>query len=245
VASEPKAIVLFDIDGTLLRGAGPHHKDALIAGIRRVTGLETSLDGVATSGTLDRDLIVLMLRAAGYADEETHAVLPEIVKACQDAYLQNCASDLRQFVCLGVREFLEQVREYGVVLGLVTGNLSAIGWKKVELAGLREYFSAGAFSEEGHTRAELARIAAERARAYYWNEQACPISLIGDHANDIQAAKANGFQSIAVATGISSAAELEKFSPDIVVRDLRELSVKRLMDWAMVRETEEQSQPST
>jgi hypothetical protein len=41
-----KALVLFDIDGTLTRRAGPHHRDALVVGIRRVTGLETTTEGI-------------------------------------------------------------------------------------------------------------------------------------------------------------------------------------------------------
>ncbi len=241
--NEAKAIVLFDIDGTLLRGAGPHHKDALITGIRRVTGLETTLDGIATAGTLDRDLIALMLRAAGYSDDEARAALPEIAEACQAAYLQNCASDLRKFVCAGVPAFLEQLREREAVLGLVTGNLSAIGWRKMELAGLRDYFSVGAFSEDGHTRSELARIAAGRAQACCRKAQACPVILIGDHANDIEAAKANGFRSVAVATGVSSIDELIKFSPDLAVCDLTELPVAKLMNQATVRGIPEQLRP--
>ncbi len=243
MVNEAKAIVLFDIDGTLVRGAGPHHKDALVTGIRRVTGLETTLDGIATAGTLDRDLIALMLRAAGYSDDKIRAALPEIVEVCQAAYLQNCASDLRTFVCVGVREFLEQLRVHEAVLGLVTGNLSQIGWRKVELAGLRDYFSVGAFSEDGHTRAELARIAAARAQAYCGEAPGCPVILIGDHANDVEAAKANGFQSVAVATGVSSLDELEKFSPDLAVCDLTELPVAKLMNRATVRGTPVQSRP--
>lgn len=243
--SKAAGIVLFDIDGTLLRGAGPHHKKALVEGIRHVTGIVTTLDGVATSGTLDRDLIAFMLQATGYPDDNIRAALPAIVTACQAAYLQDCTVDLQPFVCPGVREFLQQLREHGTVLGLVTGNLSGIGWKKVELAGLRDYFSVGAFSEDGHTRAELARVAAERARASRQEAQGCPVTLIGDHANDIEAAKANGFYSVAVATGVSPAGELEKFSPDIVVPNLGELTAAELMNRIRVRETGEQLRPST
>ena len=242
--SETREIVLFDIDGTLLRGAGPHHKNALIEGIRQVTGLTTNLDGVATAGMLDRDLIMLMLRTAGYSDQQIRAALSEISHASQAAYLQDCASDLRQFVCAGVPEFLQQLRERHAVIGLVTGNLREIGWKKVELAGLRSYFSTGAFSEDGHTRAELARIAAERAGAYCQGAQHCPVALIGDHANDIEAAKANRFYSVAAATGISPASELEKFSPDLLIRNLGEITAAELMRRVMVRETGEQPQPS-
>ena len=38
------ALVLFDIDGTLIRKAGPHHREALVAAVHRVTGIETTLD---------------------------------------------------------------------------------------------------------------------------------------------------------------------------------------------------------
>ena len=42
--------------------------------------------------------------------------------------------------------------------GLVTGNLSAIAWKKMDAAGLRPYFQFGAFAEMADTRADLARL---------------------------------------------------------------------------------------
>ena len=37
-----RALILFDIDGTLLRRSGPHHRDALVEAVRRVSGLETT-----------------------------------------------------------------------------------------------------------------------------------------------------------------------------------------------------------
>jgi len=46
------------------------------------------------------------------------------------------------------------------------------------------------------------------------------ISLVGDHQNDVEAAKANGFQSVAVATGMSSFEELASVSPDLLFKDL-------------------------
>lgn len=217
------ALVLFDIDGTLLRGAGPHHKQALIEGIRRVTGIETHLDGVATAGMLDRDLIVAMLRAAGASERRIRSSLSEIVAETQRCYMADCALDLSPFVCAGVPQFLSEISARGAVLGLVTGNLSQIGWRKVELAGLRKHFSLGAFAEDGRTRARLARVAANRAAKQRLVTKNCRITLIGDHRNDIEAAKANGFQSVAVATGIMPVEELWQPQPDFLVRDLTEL----------------------
>jgi len=223
------ALVLFDIDGTLMRGAGGHHKHALIEGIRVVTNLTTHLDGVPTAGALDRDLILAMLRAAGYSQRRAQSALRPVMAACQNVYASVCKADLSPFLCNGVAEFIGQVKARGAVLGLVTGNLREIGWRKIELAGLRNYFDIGAFAEDGKTRARLAQIAAQRAKRRNLVARGCRVTLIGDHMNDIEAAKRNGFQSVAVATGVTPFEALQVASPDYLVRNLSELSVETVL----------------
>jgi phosphoglycolate phosphatase-like HAD superfamily hydrolase len=227
--NKARSLVLFDVDGTLLRGAGPHHKQALIEGIRRVTGVLTHLDGVSTSGMLDQDLLKHMLRASGQSERRIRMWLRQIMAECQDAYFNDCALDLRPFVCIGVRETLAELQARGAALGLVTGNLSRIGRRKLELAGLSSYFSTGAFAEDGRTRARLARVAAQRAIKAGLIAKTSRISLVGDHANDVAAAKANGFQAIAVATGLMPFEELKAAGPDILIRDLTELDFAKVL----------------
>jgi len=129
-----------------------------------------------------------------------------------------------------VPEVLHDLQGRGAVLALVTGNLSQIAWRKMELAGLRAYFATGAFAEDGTTRARLAQVAARRAIRQGLVVRNCRVSLIGDHANDIKAAKANGFQSIAVATGLSSLEELRAAQPDILISDLTELKPELVIE---------------
>ncbi len=217
------SLVLFDIDGTLMRGAGPHHKQALIDGIQNVTGRSTTLEGVDTAGMLDRDLITLMLRASGQSARDTRTKLGEIMRACQTSYLENCAPNLSSFLCRGVKSALAELQHGGAALGLVTGNLSGIGWKKVELAGIRPYFSIGGFAEDGRTRARVAQVAAWRARRLGIAGRKSRISLVGDHANDVAAAKANGYRAVAVASGVMSFEDLAATKPDILVHHLEEL----------------------
>ena len=57
-----RALVLFDIDGTLTRRTGPHHRDALVEGIRKVTGLRTTTDGIPLHGMLDPVILTRMMR---------------------------------------------------------------------------------------------------------------------------------------------------------------------------------------
>lgn len=125
---------------------------------------------------------------------------------------------------------LYRLSRRGIATGLVTGNLTRIGWKKMERAGLRPYLRFGAFAELAHDRAGLVRIAIRHARREGWIDSASPISLIGDHPNDIQAARANRVRSIAVATGVVGAEELASHSPDILVPDLRSLALQTLLE---------------
>jgi phosphoglycolate phosphatase-like HAD superfamily hydrolase len=216
-------LVLFDIDGTLMRGAGAHHKEALLEGVRRVTGRVTSFDGIDTAGKLDMDLIVALL--GGPAESQ---ILQQIAHETQAAYLTNCNHDLRPFVLRGARELIEQLHHRGAALALVTGNLSAIGWRKMELAGLKDFFHTGAFSEDASTRSEIAKLAALRARREQHALPDCRIALIGDHSNDIEAAKTNGFLSIAVASGPMPGPELLSHSPDILLESLADLDLSTL-----------------
>ncbi len=59
------ALVLFDIDGTLIRRAGPHHREALVEAIRRTAHVETTTEGVPVAGMLDRDILTTMMLRAG------------------------------------------------------------------------------------------------------------------------------------------------------------------------------------
>jgi len=223
-----KGLVLFDIDGTLLRRAGPHHRDALVKAVRRVAGVATSTDGVPVAGMLDRDILTAMLQREGVSLASIHRKMPEIVAAAQAIYVRRCP-DLRRKVCPGARMLLYRLSRQGIPAGLVTGNLTRIGWRKMEQAGLRKYLQFGAFAESARDRAGLVRLALRHARRNRWIDRTSPIALIGDHPNDIRAAKANRVRSVAVATGIISAEELREHSPDILVEDLRSLTIEMLL----------------
>ena len=99
----------------------------------------------------------------------------------------------------------------------------------MERAGLRQYLRFGAFAELARDRAGLVRIALGHARRQGWINGSSPVALIGDHPNDIRAARANRVRSIAVATGLSGADELAAHLPDLLVPDLRALSLEMLI----------------
>jgi len=222
------ALVLFDIDGTLVRRAGPHHREALVEAIRRTAHIETTTDGVPVAGMLDRQILTSMMLTAGMQPGAIRRVMPEVVERAQSIYVRR-VPDISKKVCPGVRSLLRRLTARGVVIGLVTGNLSRIGWRKMERAGLKSYFRFGAFAEMAHDRAGLVRIAIRHARREGWIRRQSAITLIGDHPNDVLAAQANGIRAVAVGTGIVPILELQSYSPTIVVPDLRGVNLDQLL----------------
>jgi phosphoglycolate phosphatase-like HAD superfamily hydrolase len=217
-----RALVLFDIDGTLVRRAGQHHRDALVYGMRRVTGLDTTTEGIPVQGMLDPVILWRMAQKAGATRAHIVESLPAIQR-CAERYYRRVVPDLQDKHCPAVIETLERLISQDVLLALVTGNLTHIGWRKLERAGLRRYFRYGAFGEMATTRAGLAKRAIAHARERGWIVRNTPIALIGDATSDIIAAKRNRIRSICVETGITPRAELETLGPDFLLPTLQNL----------------------
>ena len=75
----------------------------------------------------------------------------------------------------------------------------------------------------------LVGIALKHARRQGWIDRTSPVALIGDHPNDIRAARANGVRAVAVGTGLIGEEELARHQPDILVPDMRALSLEVLL----------------
>lgn len=149
--------VLFDIDGTLVRKSGPYHRDALSVAAQEVFHVHCTTDGIPVHGMLDQDILTAMLERKGI--EQPRNRMPELQLAAERYYEKVCP-DLRFAVCPGVLPLLRRLQGKKVLMALVTGNFTRIGWRKLERAGLARYFHFGAFAEMSTTRAGLAAIAA-------------------------------------------------------------------------------------
>lgn len=219
-------LLLFDIDGTLLRRAGPHHRQALVDAVRAVTGLESTTEDIPVHGMLDPDILAEMMRRAGAAPESVAAAMPAILEEAQRVYETICPV-LGGKTCPGVKRLLLRLARHRVPCVLVTGNLGRIAWRKLDRAGLKQFFVFGSFAGTAHTRTALARNAIRMARHRGLLHSGTKVWLVGDAPQDVLAARANRIGCVAVHTGVSSARDLGKLHPDILLRDLTGLQVFR------------------
>lgn len=211
---------LFDIDGTLLRSRDRIHVNSFVQSVRRITGLEVSLEGIPLHGNTDTGILREACRQAGVPARVLESQTAAILEAMCDAVsAQRHAMEL--ILMPGVEDALRHLAARGKLLGVATGNLEMIGWLKVEHAGLREWFRFGGFSDNFPDRSELIGHAAAKAR-----QLAGPgarICVVGDTPRDIEAAHANSLPVIAVATGRLSYQELLACHPEVCTTSLADL----------------------
>jgi phosphoglycolate phosphatase-like HAD superfamily hydrolase len=211
---------LFDIDGTLLHCADSVHYFAFCDALSEVAGRPLNLDGVATQGNVDP---AILRDAFTLASVDESIWRPRLAEACERmcAQVWQNRGDLHIDVLPGVRELLSRMRAAGKPLGVATGNLAGIGRLKLERCGLFECFAFGGYSDGLETREAVFAAAAAQARALAG--AAASLCVFGDTPADVRAAKANGLDVVAVATGIFSCEELAQERPTLLVKTLPEL----------------------
>ncbi len=214
------AVVLFDIDGTLIGLGTDVHRAAFAHAFREVYGVEASLDGIRAAGRTDTWLLFEPLRELGMTDREIAARLPEAF-AAMCSYVDVHLGDLQDRVLPGVRELLKELDARGAVVGLLTGNLEAIALAKMRKAGLDGCFEFGAFGEESATRSELVLVALRKASLVV-GEAVLPgrTVVVGDTPLDVEAAQVHGVRSCAVASGPFDEIELREAGADVVLASL-------------------------
>jgi phosphoglycolate phosphatase-like HAD superfamily hydrolase len=192
--------VLFDIDGTLIRGgpARPAFHRALLA----VFGTAGPIDRWEFSGKTDPQIARELLAEAGVERNRVDEGLP----ALWERYLGELEARLPSCpprVLPGVRQLLDRLAAEGqIALGLLTGNVVGGARLKLSSAGLDSRLSVGAFGSDHEVRTELVPIALRRARehwgAHFGVEDAV---VVGDTPLDVDCGRSHGARTVAVATG--------------------------------------------
>jgi len=213
-------LVLFDIDGTLIRtgGAGVH-------AFGRTAELLYGIPGVAERthfhGRTDTALVKEFFLGNGLQGRSWD------IRHFLDAYVFLLDHRMREHpgeVCPGVPDLLLLLRSLPEppALGLLTGNVQLGAMIKLGAHGLWGDWACGAFADDHEDRNQLARIARDRASRMLGRRLEGPeILVIGDTRRDVECAQAIGARSLGVCTGGGSADELRSAGATRVVDDLR------------------------
>jgi phosphoglycolate phosphatase len=226
--SEAGLLLLFDVDGTLVRGATDAHRDALFAALRDVHEIDGSRVRVTLSpaGRTDGEIARAILLGAGVSAERIDERADDVRAACCREYAHLCPDDLSHTVLSGIREllaWLSSLSDQRAQLALLTGNYEPVARLKLARAGIGRWFASGqgAFGSDAEDRAALPAIARRRAGSVGHPFARERTIVLGDTPRDIACAQADGVRCVAVATGPFAADELR--DADVVARDAPEL----------------------
>ena len=217
-----KRLILFDVDGTLVRG-GPA-REAFRVALEASFGTAGAIDEHDFSGKTDPQIARELLLEAGH----TPAQIEQGSSLLWKRYLEELGVRLETTpmqVIAGVVALLTALEEGGqTALGLVTGNLARGARLKLDSAGLGGRFHVGGFGSDHPMRNHLPPIAIARARARWGMAFTHPdVWIVGDTPLDVACGRHEGVRTLAVATGRHGTEELGACGPDAVVEDLRDL----------------------
>ncbi len=211
-------ILLWDIDGTLIRSGNAGHR-AMNAAALAVFGLQDAFANFDFGGRTDPWVLDLLCQKHGLEAP------PVRLEQFYGVYVDSLRRELhnpRALACAGIRDLLESFHKTpNVAQGLLTGNIVAGARVKLEHFGLWDYFPFGAFADDSGERNRLGPVALERARRHVGRADLSPADLIviGDTPHDIACARACGAYAVATATGGFTYDELAAHGPDLLVRD--------------------------
>ncbi|HVD60193.1 MAG TPA: HAD family hydrolase [Gemmatimonadaceae bacterium] len=215
-------IVLFDIDGTLLRSGG----------VGRIA-MERALTSVFGSpgrpeyhydGKTDRQIVRDLMKREGFSDDEIDEQMETLLGEYVSGLRTELASGNRTVLLLpGVRELLDALEQQeNVVIGLLTGNIHQGAKAKLTAAGIDPArFRVNAFGSDHELRPKLPAVAQQRAREVLGvHVEGNRLVVIGDTPADIQCGEEIGARAIGVATGRYSVEQLAEYNPYAVFESL-------------------------
>ncbi|MEK7707692.1 MAG: HAD hydrolase-like protein, partial [Verrucomicrobiota bacterium] len=153
-------LVLFDIDGTLIRthGAGV---EAFARTFASVFGVHGGTERIRFAGRTDISLVRELFALSNiHASEENFRRFFDTYVHCLDELMRGCKGE----ICPGVTEFIRGLERLSPapLIGLLTGNIRLGAEIKLRYFKLWDVFRTGAFADDHEDRDQIAVIARER-----------------------------------------------------------------------------------
>ena len=227
--SKSSSIILWDIDGTLLK-ISDVKIDKHLKAINKV--LNVYYSGISdSSGMTDLEIIraIANKNSRELSTKEIDSIFENLDElTVEEMYYSPLGENIN------ISHTLQVIKSLGLTNGILTGNSPKRAISKIDSAGLHTYFdfNFAYFGDAALDRINLVENCTESLNKYNLRK----IIIVGDSPRDIQAAKNFGLDIVAIATGKHSYQELLTFNPNLLLHDLKidfDIFIDYLEDFAI------------
>jgi phosphoglycolate phosphatase-like HAD superfamily hydrolase len=224
----PRRLVLWDIDGTLIR-AGQVGADIFATAVEHVVGRHPGQHGVKMGGKTDPQIALEILAGMGIDAREGARHLPLVLGRLETELAGAVELMLEKGRLLpGVPEVLARLHAESpdVVQSVLTGNTAANAITKLATFGLDQWLDLeiGAYGSDNSDRRTLVPVAIERtATRRGWVVATNDVWVVGDTPHDLACARAGGARCVLVGTGTTPLTDLQGIGADAVLDDLSDV----------------------
>ncbi|MGH2579514.1 MAG: HAD family hydrolase [Actinomycetota bacterium] len=212
-------VVLFDVDGTLIDSGGAGARSWTYA-FDKLYGIPADIGSHTAAGETD-PVVARKTFEAAVGREPTEAELARLFAV----YLLRLSEEVRTSegyrVLRGVVDLLLMLSDAGTMLGLVSGAMEGAARVKLSRADLNRFFVFGGYGSDSDDRAMLTRVAIDKAAMLHGHDVTPDrVFVVGDTRLDVEAARAVGAVSVAVASGKFAVDELRSSGARYVLPSL-------------------------
>ena len=214
-------LIIFDLDQTLVDFLSVHDEVTRRL-FKRLFNLDVRLSEIDFAGKSLNDNFHELARLKNIPEDVFQKKSHQLLENYETIFSQILPRDGAKNILPGAEELLSELSKTDNLVVLYTGDSPGIVRQVFKVTKLGQYFKFCLYGTQVATRADMVRLAIQKAEKLTGQEfKDKDIVIIGDSVRDVECGKLFNALTIAVATGFHSKAELSAAGPDYLFDDLK------------------------
>jgi len=213
-------LIILDLDQTLVDFISVHNEVARRL-FKRFFDVDVRLTDIDFAGKSLNQSFHELARLKSIPEDVFRKKSHQLLESYETTFGESIPEDASKYILPGARELLSELAKTNNIVVLYTGDSPGIVSHVFRATNLGKFFRFCLYGTEVENRADMVRLAVEKAERLTGREfKDKNIVIIGDSIRDIECGKEFNALVIAVATGFHSEEELRKRAPDYLFKDL-------------------------
>jgi phosphoglycolate phosphatase len=215
-------IIIFDLDQTLVDFISVHNEVTQKL-FKKFFNIDAELIEIDFAGKSLNDNFRELARLKNIPEDMFREKSQQLLASYETTFSKSLPTDASKYILPGARELLSELSKTDHIVALYTGDSPRIVHSVFRVTNLGKYFKLCQYGTDVETRADMVRLAVEKAARLTGREfRGQDIVIIGDSTRDIECGKLFSALTIAVATGFHSRVQLSATEPDYLFENLKD-----------------------